>query len=43
MNDLAAEGKSILLVSSDLDEVLHMSDRVLVIYSDGRASCRERV
>ena len=31
MNDLAAEGKSILLVSSDLDEVLHMSDRVLVM------------
>lgn len=31
MNSLAAEGKSIILVSSDLDEVLHLSDRVLVM------------
>ena len=32
---LVAEGKSIILVSSDLDEVLHLSDRVVVM-------CEER-
>ena len=26
-----AEGKSVLLVSSDLDEVLHLSDRIVVM------------
>ena len=31
MRELVAEGKSIILVSSDLDEVLHLSDRVVVM------------
>lgn len=31
MRDLVAQGKSILLVSSDLDEVLHLADRVVVM------------
>ncbi|MDO4899198.1 sugar ABC transporter ATP-binding protein [Actinomyces sp.] len=31
MRDLVAQGKSIILVSSDLDEVLHLSDRVVVM------------
>lgn len=31
INDLAAAGKSILLISSDLPEVLGMSDRILVM------------
>ncbi|MBW3069138.1 sugar ABC transporter ATP-binding protein [Actinomyces sp. 594] len=31
MRDLIAQGKSIILVSSDLDEVLHLSDRVVVM------------
>ncbi|WP_127841816.1 sugar ABC transporter ATP-binding protein [Actinomyces wuliandei] len=31
MRDLVEEGKSILLVSSDLDEILHLSDRVVVM------------
>ena len=31
MRSLVAEGKSIILVSSDLDEVLHLSDRVVVM------------
>ena len=35
MNDLAAAGKAILMVSSELPEVLGMSDRILVMH-DGR-------
>ncbi|AYD90011.1 sugar ABC transporter ATP-binding protein [Actinomyces lilanjuaniae] len=31
MRDLVEEGRSILLVSSDLDEILHLSDRVVVM------------
>jgi ABC-type sugar transport system ATPase subunit len=31
-NALAAEGKAILLVSSELPEVLGMSDRILVMH-----------
>ena len=31
MRNLVAQGKSIILVSSDLDEVLHLSDRVVVM------------
>ena len=29
MNDLAAEGKSIIMISSELQEVLRMSDRII--------------
>jgi len=35
MNELVAQGKSIIMISSELPEVLGMSDRVLVI-NDGR-------
>ena len=31
INDLAAQGMSIMLISSDLPEVLAMSDRILVM------------
>jgi ABC-type sugar transport system ATPase subunit len=37
MDDLAKGGKAILLISSELDEVLSMSDRVLVM-REGRIS-----
>lgn len=37
MNALAAEGKAILMISSELPEVLGMSDRILVM-KDGRLS-----
>ncbi|MFM8286866.1 MAG: sugar ABC transporter ATP-binding protein [Planctomycetaceae bacterium] len=33
MNDLAAEGKAIVMISSDLPEVLGMSDRILVMHA----------
>ena len=33
MNELAAQGKSILMISSELPEVLGMSDRVLVMHA----------
>jgi len=32
MNRLTAEGKAILMISSELPEVLGMSDRILVLY-----------
>jgi len=35
MNDLKAEGKAVLMISSDLPELLGMSDRVYVMY-EGR-------
>jgi ABC-type sugar transport system ATPase subunit len=35
MNDLAARGKAVVMVSSDLPEVLGMADRILVMH-DGR-------
>jgi ABC-type sugar transport system ATPase subunit len=31
MDDLAKEGKAILLISSELEEVLSMADRILVM------------
>jgi ribose transport system ATP-binding protein len=31
MNELAAEGKSIIMISSELNEVLRMSDRIAVM------------
>jgi ABC-type sugar transport system ATPase subunit len=31
MDDLARDGKAILLISSELEEVLSMSDRILVM------------
>ena len=32
MNDMVAQGKSIIMISSELPELLAMSDRVVVIY-----------
>ena len=32
MRDLAEEGKSIIMVSSDMEEILGMADRILVMY-----------
>lgn len=37
INDLAEEGKAVLLISSELEEILSMSDRVLVM-REGRMS-----
>jgi ABC-type sugar transport system ATPase subunit len=37
MDDLAKEGKAILLISSELEEVLSMADRILVM-REGRIS-----
>ncbi len=37
MNQLAAQGKSIIMISSELPELLRMSDRILVM-SEGRAA-----
>ena len=37
MNEMAAEGKAIVMISSDMEEVLGMSDRILVL-SEGRIS-----
>jgi ABC-type sugar transport system ATPase subunit len=37
MDDLAKEGKAILLISSELEEVLSMADRVVVM-REGRIS-----
>ena len=32
MNELVAQGKAIIMVSSDMEEILGMSDRILVLY-----------
>lgn len=37
MNDLTAQGKSIIMISSELPEILGMSDRILVMH-DGRVT-----
>ena len=37
MNKMAAEGKAIIMISSDMEELLGMSDRILVL-SEGRVS-----
>ncbi|MGO4371517.1 ABC transporter ATP-binding protein [Paenibacillus sp. MCAF20] len=33
LTDMRGEGKSVLLISEDLDEVMQLSDRILVIYN----------
>ena len=35
MNDLAAKGKAIIMISSELPEILGMADRILVMH-EGR-------
>ena len=37
MNEMAAEGKAIVMISSDMEEILGMSDRIVVL-SEGRIS-----
>ena len=37
MNQLASEGKSIIMISSDMPELLRMSDRVVVM-CEGRVT-----
>jgi ABC-type sugar transport system ATPase subunit len=37
MNDLAEQGIAIIMISSDLEEVLGMSDRVMVMH-EGRST-----
>jgi ABC-type sugar transport system ATPase subunit len=37
MNELAAQGKAIVMISSELPEVLGMADRILVMH-DGRVT-----
>lgn len=37
MAELAAEGIAILMITSDMEELLGMSDRILVLH-DGRAT-----
>ena len=34
MNDLAEKGIAIIMISSDLEEVLGMSDRIMVMHED---------
>ena len=37
MNELVAEGKSIIMISSELTEILRMSDRIIVM-CEGRVT-----
>ena len=51
MNELAAQGKAIMMISSELPEVLGMSDRIIVMHegritgeiSDVRSTTQEQV
>jgi ribose transport system ATP-binding protein len=50
MNELAEQGKSILMVSSDMEELLGMSDRIIVLHEGKQAGevnrdefCQEKV
>lgn len=42
MNDLANEGKSIIMISSDMEELLGMSDRIVVLCEGRMAGILER-
>ena len=39
MNELARQGKAIIMISSELPEVLGMSDRILVMHEGKVAGC----
>jgi ribose transport system ATP-binding protein len=41
MNRLVEQGKAILMISSELPEVLGMSDRILVLHRGRVAACLE--
>ena len=51
MNELAAKGKVVLMISSELPEVIGMADRVLVMHegritgeiADGRLATQEQI
>lgn len=51
MNELAAQGKVVLMISSELPEVIGMADRILVMHegritgeiADGRAATQEQI
>jgi ABC-type sugar transport system ATPase subunit len=42
MNQLVAEGKSIILISSDLPELIHLSDRILVVSKGKQTALLEK-
>lgn len=42
MNDLVAQGKSIIMISSEMDELLGMSDRIIVLSEGHMAGCLSR-
>jgi ABC-type sugar transport system ATPase subunit len=42
MNELAAQGKAIVMISSELPEVLGMADRILVMH-EGRMTAKSRM
>lgn len=42
MNDLANEGKSIIMISSDMEELLGMSDRIVVLCEGRMAGILEK-
>ena len=43
MNELATSGKSIIMISSELPEILRMSDRVLVMCEGRKTAENERI
>jgi ABC-type sugar transport system ATPase subunit len=51
INELAAQGKSLIIVSSELPEVLGMADRILVMHegrvtgeiADARSATQEQI
>lgn len=42
IHQLAGKGKSIILISSEIEELLHLSDRVMVIYEGRRTALLDR-
>ena len=42
MNDLAKEGLAIIMISSELPEIINMCDRVCVVHNGGISATLER-